>query len=44
MIINQTSKDVNWIDETGNSIPFNRTTKSERLKEKYSNKINSKTK
>ena len=39
MIINQTSKDVNWIDETGNSIPFNRTTKSERLKEKYSNKI-----
>ena len=39
MIINQTSKDANWIDETGNSIPFNRTTKSERLKEKYSNKI-----
>jgi len=31
---NQTSKDKNWIDETGTSIPFNRTHAIERLKEK----------
>lgn len=39
MTTNQTPKDINWIDEAGNSIPFNRTTKSERIKERLANKI-----
>lgn len=39
MIINQTPKDASWIDESGNTIPYNRTTKAERLKERHAYKI-----
>jgi hypothetical protein len=39
MIINQTTKDSNWIDESGNTIPYNRTTKAERMKERHAFKI-----
>lgn len=35
----QTSKDTNWIDEKGTAIPYNRTTKSERLQERKSNQL-----
>ncbi len=34
--ITQKSKDKTWIDETGTPIPYNRTTKSERLMERHS--------
>lgn len=35
MKLKQLPKDKTWIDESGTEIPYNRTTASERLKEKY---------
>ena len=39
MILKQLTKDKMWIDESGQQIPVNRTTKAERLKENYAFKI-----
>lgn len=38
-VIQQKSKDATWYDEAGTAIPYNRTTKAERLMERYSAKI-----
>lgn len=39
MILHQTAKDQLWHDESGTSVPYNRITPLERLKEKHSNKL-----
>ena len=39
MILHQTAKDQLWHDESGTSVPYNRITALERLKEKHSNKL-----
>lgn len=39
MKVTHTSKDINWIDESGTSIPFNRITQTEKLMESSSAKL-----
>lgn len=39
MNLKQTSKEKTWIDESGQKIPYNRTTTSERMKERYAFKL-----
>lgn len=38
-MLKQTTKDKMWIDESGQQIPYNRTTASERMKERYAYKL-----
>lgn len=39
MILRQLQKDKLWLDESGTQIPYNRTTKAERMKEQYAHKL-----